>query len=111
MHIYIYVTGSSIGCAPGSDAVRVFKQLRRKCCLRVCNFICNWLDFLVFSDKDDKPEVPSHNSLNVDNSVGRKRTYALRTIRKEEADPGAAAVFRMPTGGGVGEVGHLRIGP
>ena len=40
-----------------------------KCCL--CNFICKWLDFLVFSDKDDKPEVPSHNSLNVDNSVGR----------------------------------------
>ena len=25
----------------------------------------------VFSDKDDKPEGPSHNSLNVDNSVGR----------------------------------------
>ena len=31
-----------------------------KCCL--CNFICKWLDFLVFSDKDDKPEVLSHNS-------------------------------------------------
>ena len=40
-----------------------------KCCL--CNSIYKWLDFLVFSDKDDKPEVPSHNSLNVDNSVGR----------------------------------------
>ena len=40
-----------------------------KCCL--CNFICKWLDFQVFSDKDDKQEVPSHNSLNVDNSVGR----------------------------------------
>ena len=36
-----------------------------------------WLDFLVFSDMDDKSEVPSHNSLNVDNSVGRKRTHAL----------------------------------
>ena len=42
---------------------------REKCCL--CNFICKWLNFLVFSDKDDKPEVPSHNFLNVDNSVGR----------------------------------------
>ena len=39
-----------------------------KCCL--CNFRCKWLDFLVFSDKDDKAELPSHNSLNVDNSVG-----------------------------------------
>ena len=37
----------------------------------VINFICKWLDFLVFSDKDDKPEIPCHNSLNVDNSVGR----------------------------------------
>ena len=33
--------------------------LRRKCCL--CNYICKRLDSLVFSDKDDKPEVPSHN--------------------------------------------------
>ena len=23
--------------------------------------ICKWLDSLVFSDKDDKPELPSHN--------------------------------------------------
>ena len=38
-----------------------------KCCL--CYFICKWLDLLVFSDKDDKPKVPSHNSLNVDNSL------------------------------------------
>ena len=29
------------------------------CCNMV--YICKWLDFLVFSDKDDKPEVPSHN--------------------------------------------------
>ena len=27
----------------------------------LCNYICKWLDSLVFSDKDDKPEVPSHN--------------------------------------------------
>ena len=35
------------------------------------------MDFLVSSEKDDKPEVPSYNSLNVDNSVGRKGTHAL----------------------------------
>ena len=41
--------GGSFGCAPGCDAGgREFQ-----------------------SDKDDKPEVPYHNSLNVDNSVGR----------------------------------------
>ena len=27
----------------------------------VITSICKWLDSLVFSDKDDKPEVPSHN--------------------------------------------------
>ena len=27
----------------------------------LCNYICKWLDFQVFSDKDNKPEVPSHN--------------------------------------------------
>ena len=41
-----------------------------KCCL--CNFIYKWLEFLVFSDKDDKPEVPSHNSLN------ERMLYAVR---------------------------------
>ena len=29
-------------------------SLSRKCCLSN-NYICKWLDFLVFSDKDDKP--------------------------------------------------------
>ena len=33
--------------------------MSRKCCL--CNYISKWLDFQVFSDKDYKPEVPSHN--------------------------------------------------
>ena len=47
--------------------IRVFKWPRRKCCL--CNFICKWSDFLVFSDKDDKLKVPSQKSFNVDNSV------------------------------------------
>ena len=31
-----------------------------KCCL--CNDICKCLDFLVFSDKDEKPYVPSHST-------------------------------------------------
>ena len=30
--------------------------------LNNCNDICKWLDFLVFSDKDDKPEVPSQST-------------------------------------------------
>ena len=33
--------------------LRVFEQLRRKCCL--CNDIYKWLDFLAFLDKDQKP--------------------------------------------------------
>ena len=38
------------------------KNLRRKCCL--CNEICKWLDFLVFSNKDKKPQVLSHSTFN-----------------------------------------------
>ena len=30
-------------------------------CARCGLYIYKWLDFQVFSDKDDKPEVPSHN--------------------------------------------------
>ena len=41
---------------PAGPTLRVIKSLRRKCCL--CNDICKWLDFLVFSDKDEKPSVP-----------------------------------------------------
>ena len=69
-------TGGSLGCAPGCDAggrefeTPIGPTLREEKVLP-CNFICKWLDFLIFSDKDDKPEVPSHSSLNVDNSVGR----------------------------------------
>ena len=78
--------------------------MKRKCCL--CNFICKWLDFLVFSDKDDKSEVPSHNSLNVDNSVGRKRTHAL--FEKSRVIPVLWLSFACEWGGGgVGEVEHL----
>ena len=51
-----------VGSTPAGPTLRVFKHLRRKCCL--CNYISKWLDFQVFSDKDYKPEVPSHNSFN-----------------------------------------------
>ena len=45
---------------PHRPTLRVFKiNWGEKCCL--CNDICKWLDFLVFSDKDDKSLVPSHN--------------------------------------------------
>ena len=54
------------------------RKLRNKnSCL--CNFICKWLDFLVSSHKDDKPEVPSHNSLNVEKFCGTLKNP--RTIR------------------------------
>ena len=53
------VTREVVSSTPAGPTLRVFKKLRRKCCL--CNYICKWLDSLVFSDKDDKPEVPSHN--------------------------------------------------
>ena len=55
------VTREVVSSTPAGPTLRVFKKLRRKCCL--CNYICKWLDSLVFSDKDDKPEVPSHNPL------------------------------------------------
>ena len=44
----------------------------------------NWS--LVFTDKDDKPEVLSHNSLKIDNCGGRKRTHAL--FEKSKVIPG-----------------------
>ena len=38
--------------------LRVFKELRRMCCLRI--YICKWLDYLVFSDKTErKTQAPS----------------------------------------------------
>ena len=56
----------------------------------------------------------SHNSLNVDNSVGRKRTQAL--FEKSRLIPVQWLPFVCEWGGGggrgeVGEVGHLGIGP
>ena len=40
--------------------LRVFKLLRRKFCL--CDDICKWLDFLVFSNKVEKLQVPSQST-------------------------------------------------
>ena len=58
-------------------------------------------DFLVYSDKDDKAEVPSHNSLNVDNSVGRKkRNHAL--FEKSREIQVLWLSFECKWGGGVG---------
>ena len=63
---------------PPGPSLRVFKSLRRKCCL--CNDIRKWLDFLVFSDKDEKPWSRSqHFPFFV--IVRRKRTHI--TIRKD----------------------------
>ena len=64
---------SSVREFVGSRTLRVFKLRRRKCYL--CNEVCKWLDFQVFSDKDDKPKVPSENTSISTNSVGRKRTH------------------------------------
>ena len=51
----------------------------RKCCL--CNDICKWFDFLVFSDKDEKTVGPVSQDFHLFVLVGRKRTHI--TIRKE----------------------------
>ena len=61
-----------VSSTPGRPSLRVLKELSRKCCL--CNYISKWLDFQVFSDKDYKPEVPSHNPCS-QITVGRLRTH------------------------------------
>ena len=47
----------------------------------ICD-IYKWLDILVFSDKDGKPQVPSHSSFTVLILVGYKRTHTA--VRKEQ---------------------------
>ena len=49
------------GSNPGGTNTEGLK-ITEKCCL--CSEICKWLDFLVFSDKDEKPYVPSHSTFN-----------------------------------------------
>ena len=70
-----------------------------KCCL--CNFIYKWLDFLVFSDKDDKPEVPSHNSLNVLWDVKEPTHYSNKSRVIPVLWLSFVCEWRL------GEVGHL----
>ena len=46
----------------------------------VCYDVCKLLDFLVLTDKDEKPYVPSHSILIYLVLVGRKRT--LTSVRR-----------------------------
>ena len=74
--------------------LRVFKQLKRNSC--PCKNICNLLDFLVFSDKEEKRkkrEVPSHSTFTYLVFVGSKRT---RHCSRRVGD--------VDTGGGVANV-------
>ena len=43
--------------------------------------LCKWLDFLVFSDKDEKLQVPFHNNFSYLVLVGCERTHT--TVLKE----------------------------
>ena len=67
--------------------LRVFKQLKRNSC--PCNNICKPLDFLVFSDKDEKKkrEVPSQSTFTYLVFVGSKRTRHC-SKRVEDVGPG-----------------------
>ena len=55
------VTREVVSSIRAGPTLRVFKKLKKKCCL--CNYICKRLDFQVFSDKDDKPEAPRLTAL------------------------------------------------
>ena len=59
-----------------------------------CDDICKWLDFLVFSDKDEKPKVPSHSTFSdlflwdvkeptplFEKSRGRRRRWCGQPLR------------------------------
>ena len=52
--------------------------ITRKWCL-ICNDICKWLDFLVFSNKDKKPSAYSHTSFHLCSSCGKLPTFYLPT--------------------------------
>ena len=70
---------SWVQIVPG-PTLRVLKQWSRMCCL--CCDICKRLEFLVFLDKDKKPQAPSHNSFTVLILVGHKRTCTV--VHKEQ---------------------------
>ena len=60
---------------------RLLKILKwRMCCL--CCAIYKWLNILVFPDKEEKPQSPSHSCFTVLILVGRKRTNTA--VRKEQ---------------------------
>ena len=65
---------------PAEQTFMVLKYLRRKC--RLCNDICKRLDFLVFSDKDEKPYVSSYRTFTHLVLLGRKRTHT--TVFKKQ---------------------------
>ena len=54
------LSGKSRVLTPAGPTLRVLKQLRRNCCLY--KDIYKWLDFLLFSDEDKKPQVPCHST-------------------------------------------------
>ena len=47
----------------------------------LCNYISKWLDFQVFSDKESKPEVPSHNPCRKNNCGTLKNPNTIRVGR------------------------------
>ena len=65
--------------APATQATKGLKITWRMCCL--CCAIYKWLDILVFSDKEEKPEAPSHSFFTVLIRVRRERTDTA--VRKE----------------------------
>jgi len=66
--------------------LKVLTSMRRKCGL--CKDICKWLEFQVFSDKENEVEVPSHNTSMSTNSVG----HACKKTHCKELGHGEAGV-------------------
>ena len=64
----------------------------------ICD-IYKWLDILVFSDKDGKPQVPSHSSFTVLILVGYKRTHTA--VRKEQEAQIPVVQYNLPWAGQV----------
>ena len=56
--------------------------------LGLCNDICKWLDFLVFSDKNEKLQVPSHNTFTDLFLWDEKRTHISSSKRVGVVDSG-----------------------
>ena len=67
------------GLNPGQTNTQGLKITEKFC---LCNDICKRLDFLVFLDKDEKPQVLSHSTYTYLVLVGREKTHT--TVRKEQ---------------------------